>query len=110
VSTRFAFEGASTSGLDASTSKTVGDNVPDPMADDRARELVEFVRTNLLGAADAPVTSQTTLNGGLLDSMGLVLLAAYVEERFGVRVDDADLRTGELATIADILALVDRRR
>jgi acyl carrier protein len=81
------------------------------MTDERARALVEFVRTNLLAGADGPLTPETRLlTEGLLDSMGLVLLAGFVEERFGVRVEDADLRAGELETITDILALVDRRR
>ena len=80
------------------------------MASERARVLVEFVRTNLLGGADVPVTPETSLTDGLLDSMGVVLLAAFVEERFGVRVEDADLRTGALGTVADIVALVERRR
>jgi acyl carrier protein len=81
------------------------------MADDRARALMEFVRTNLLAGRDGSITPETRLlTDGLVDSMGLVLLAGFIEERFGVRIDDADLRAGELETIADILALVDRRR
>jgi acyl carrier protein len=80
------------------------------MADDRARVLVEFVRTNMLAGTDGPLTPETRLvSAGVLDSMGLVLLAGFIEERFGVRVEDADLRAGELETIADILGLIDRR-
>jgi acyl carrier protein len=80
------------------------------MADDRAREIVQFVRANLLAGADAPITPETRLlSDGAVDSMGLVLLAGFIEERFGVRIDDADLRAGELETIADILGLIDRR-
>ena len=80
------------------------------MADDRARALVEFVRTNMLVGTDLPITPETRLvSDGVLDSMGLVLLAGFIEERFGVRVEDADLRAGELETVADIVALIDRR-
>ena len=42
--------------------------------------------------------------------MGLVLLAALVEERFGVRIDDAEIGPGHLETIAEILSLIDRGR
>lgn len=81
------------------------------MADPRARVLEDFVHSRLLGDRRRVVTPETRLaSEGLVDSMGLVLLAAFVEERFGVRIDDADLRAGELETIAGILALVDRRR
>ena len=80
------------------------------MADDRVRALVDFVKTNLLADRRHVVTADTPLLAdGVVDSMGLVLLAAFVEEQFGVRVDDADFRDGSLATIADIVALLDAR-
>jgi acyl carrier protein len=81
------------------------------MPDPRASLLLDFIRTKLLVDAGRSLTPETRLvSERLVDSMGLVLLAAFVEERFGVRVDDADMRTGELDTVADILALVDRQR
>ena len=80
------------------------------MSDPRAAVLLDFIRTKLLVDDGRELTPQTRLvSAQLVDSMGLVLLAAFVEEQFGVRVDDADLRTGDLDTVADILALVDRR-
>jgi acyl carrier protein len=73
--------------------------------------LLDFIRKKLLVDDGRALTPETPLvSGKHVDSMGLVLLAAFVEEQFGVRVDDADLRTGELDTVADFLALVDRRR
>ena len=73
--------------------------------------LLEFIRTKLLLDDGRALTPETKLvSGQIVDSMGLVLLAAFVEEQFGVRVDDADLRTGDLDTVTDILALVDRQR
>lgn len=81
------------------------------MSDPRAAVLLDFIRTKLLVDGGRALTPETRLvSGKLVDSMGLVLLAAFVEEQFGARVDDADLRTGELDTVADFLALVDRRR
>jgi acyl carrier protein len=82
-----------------------------PMPDDRTRVLLDYVRTKLVVDAGRALTPETRLvSERVIDSMGLVLLAAFVEERFGVRVDDADLRAGEIESVADILALVDRRR
>ena len=81
------------------------------MPDARVQVIADFVRTSLLQddaralAADTPL-----LQSGLIDSMGYVLLAAFVEERFDVRITDADLRSGELDTIGDLLALLDRTR
>ncbi len=35
--------------------------------------------------------------------------ATFVEERFGIRIDDADLRAGGVERIRDLVALLDRR-
>lgn len=79
------------------------------MTDDRAHLIERYIRSHLLVDRDKALGPDTPLiSEGLVDSMGLVLLAAFVEERFGVRIDDADLRAGALETIDDILALVDR--
>lgn len=81
------------------------------MADDRARVLLDFVQTRLLLDDGRPLDADTRLlSERVVDSMGVVLLAAFVEERFGVRVDDVDLREGQLETINGILQLIDRRR
>ena len=79
------------------------------MPDERADILMEFVRSSVLDdAAFEFRTDSRLLADGVLDSMGLVMLAAFVEERFGVQVPDASLRDGELETIGDIVTFLDR--
>ena len=81
------------------------------MADERLQILADFLRSSWLVDPSCQLTPDThLLTETLIDSMGMVMLIAFVEERFGVRVQDADLRGGKVDTIADILALVDRRR
>jgi len=81
------------------------------MPDERARILAEFIQKNLLGGKRRAIAPDTPLfSDELIDSMGRVLFAAFIEERFGVSVGDDQLRHGDLDTIADILALVDRQR
>ncbi len=79
------------------------------MADERASILEDYIRTHLLVDRGRQLHLDTALvSEGLVDSMGLVMLAAFVEERFGVRIDDADMRAGHLETIDEILSLIDR--
>jgi acyl carrier protein len=79
--------------------------------DARGAILADYIRTKLTARPDATLAADTPLRGdGLVDSMGMVLLAAFVEQQFGVAVDNGDLRAGELDTIARILAFVDRHR
>jgi acyl carrier protein len=81
------------------------------MADPRAALLERFIRDDLL--VDRAVTlgpQSRLLSEGLIDSLGAVRLAAFIEERFEVRFEDSELRAGELETIDDILRAVDARR
>jgi acyl carrier protein len=81
------------------------------MSDARAQVIADFVRASLLQDPSRAVAADTPLlKAGLIDSMGYVLLAAFVEERFGVQITDADLRSGELDSIGDLLAFLDRPR
>lgn len=81
------------------------------MADSRAALLERFVREEVALDRAVTLTPDTRLlSEGLIDSLGAVRLAAFVEETFGVRFDDSEIRGGELETIAGILAAVDDRR
>ncbi len=81
------------------------------MMDERAQRLATFIRTNLLQVADAPLGLETSLaDNGSLDSMGSTLLAAFIEEQFGVTLGEADLSPERLGTIRQILSLIDERR
>jgi acyl carrier protein len=81
------------------------------MPDERAQVIAQFIRENLLGDRRRTLGVDTPLFAdGLVDSMGLVLLATFVEDRFGVRIEDSDVRAGEFGTISQLLALIDRRR
>lgn len=79
--------------------------------DERAAVLIDYVRSNLLVDPARPLDEDTPLiSEGLVDSMGLVMLAAFVEERFGARIEDADLRAGALESVRGILSLIDSPR
>lgn len=80
--------------------------VPDP----RTAELERYVRTNLVIDEGAPLSSTTPLvGGGLVDSMGIVMLAAFIEDRFGVRISEDEIMGGS-DSIDAIVALIDRCR
>lgn len=81
------------------------------MVDERAQKLATFIRTNLLQTPDAPLELDTSLvENGSLDSMGSTLLAAFIEEQFGVTVGDEAISSGRLGTIRQVLELIDERR
>jgi len=59
---------------------------------DRRELLMDYVRTELVRGRDLEVTEQTDLlSAGIVDSIGLLKLVTFVEERLGLRVPDEDV-------------------
>ena len=79
------------------------------MADLAAEVLVEVRRVARAELdVDAPVDAASSLQGALrLDSVGLIVLAVGLENRFRVRLHEED--AGALTTVGDLVALVCRR-
>jgi acyl carrier protein len=50
------------------------------------------------------------LSSGLVDSFSLMDLALYIEERFGVRIEDTELNSQTFDTLAQLAALVRSRQ
>lgn len=75
------------------------------MDDARASILLDFVRRNLaIEDADAITLDTPLLSDRLIDSMGITMLAAFIEEQFDVAFDGTELRKGRLESIRDIVA------
>jgi acyl carrier protein len=53
---------------------------------------------------------QDLLASGLIDSLGVTQLAAYLEQRFGISVTDADLVPENFRSLEQIEAYVARKR
>ena len=69
--------------------------------------ILEFIRSELLlddGAVNLSVDSQ--LLNGIVDSLGLMQLVAFLEEEFQIEVDDSDINKEYFSTVADIGRLV----
>jgi len=79
---------------------------PDPadVLEETRRWIAEFLHTE-----PASITSEEPLANGLLDSIGLLTLASYLEERYGIAVSAADAREGEFDTLHALTEFVVRR-
>ena len=71
--------------------------------------LCEYVRneSGYKGPLDPDVD---LLDARILDSFSIVQLAMFVQERFQVELEADDLTRANLATLSNILALIDKRR
>ena len=80
------------------------------MTPDIQSTISEYIRTQVikrpkynLGNDDALIST------GLIDSFHLVDLAVFVEETFGVRIEDTELNASTFDTIAQLSALIQQR-
>jgi acyl carrier protein len=76
---------------------------------DTATSIRSYIRDELLVADGDALQNDTPLWGGVLDSVGLMQLISFIEERFGVEIEDEELTSAHFGTVADIAALVDRK-
>jgi acyl carrier protein len=72
--------------------------------------LSEFVRSELLHGRKVTLTSDTDLLGaGIVDSLGILRLVAFLEDRFGVKVPDEDVVFENFESIGAMAAYVSQR-
>jgi acyl carrier protein len=74
-----------------------------------AANIREYIRNELLMDDDASIRDDTPLWGGVIDSVGLMQLVTFIEESFGVEIEDEELSSAQFRTVSDIAQLVDRK-
>jgi acyl carrier protein len=81
------------------------------MTDEILSGVERFIATQILKqpsrkiAADEPL-----LSSGLIDSFSLMDLALYVEDTFGVRIEDTELNADTFDTLNQLVALISSRQ
>ncbi len=75
------------------------------------QELKGFLEENFIldGGADQLGNDESLTQAGVLDSMGVLELIMFIEERFGVKVPDEDTLPENLDSVNRIVGYVERR-
>ena len=74
-------------------------------------KLETYIASDLLKNPDRQIApDEPLISGGMVDSFSLVDLALFVEENFGVRIDDTELNAETFDTLDQLADLVDSRR
>jgi acyl carrier protein len=78
---------------------------------DAASKIQRFLNDELLvGDDEIPeVGDDTPLLNGIVDSMALMRLVAFIEDEFEVAIDDVEITAANFRTVADIARLVEQR-
>jgi acyl carrier protein len=54
--------------------------------------------------------TEPVISSGLIDSFSLVDLALFIEDKFGVRIDDSELNAQTFDTLAQLADLIESRK
>lgn len=74
----------------------------------KAEQLKEFLLRNIIKGEEDIDYDQSLINSGLVDSFGLLEMVTYIEDAFGVRVEDYEILDAEADTLNLIVDLIER--
>jgi acyl carrier protein len=80
------------------------------MTDTILERLATYIATEFLKQPDRILSpDEPLLSSGLVDSFHLVDLSLFVENNFGVRIDDAELNASSFDNLNQLVALIQSR-
>lgn len=73
-------------------------------------QLADFIANQILKDPNRSLSDDEALiSSGLIDSFSLVDLALFVEDTYGVRIEDAELTSDVFDTLSELTSLVQQR-
>ena len=74
-------------------------------------QLAKFIAEKIIKQPKRVITADEALiSSGLIDSFSLMDVALYVEDTFGVRIEDTELNADTFDTLTQLAALIDSRK
>ncbi len=74
-------------------------------------QLSQFIVTKILRQPKRVLQpDEPLISSGLIDSLSLVDLSLFVEDEFGVRIDDTELNAGTFDTLNQLASLIAQRQ
>ncbi len=74
-------------------------------------KLAEYIAADILKQPGRAIqTGEALLSSGLIDSFHLVDLALFVEDNFGVHIDDSELNASTFDSLDQLAALIQSRQ
>lgn len=88
-----------------------GANVLSPEKIDIEVIISAYLQQRFPALASRPLQDTTQLlAGGVIDSLGILDLTAFIGERLGVEISDEDFEPGNFETFGQLVAFVQRKR
>ncbi|HJQ13464.1 MAG TPA: acyl carrier protein [Anaerolineales bacterium] len=81
------------------------------MSDQTISNLEKFIASQILKQPNRTIPAdEPILSSGLIDSFSLMDLALYVEDTFGVRIEDTELNPDTFDNLNQLSALIESRK
>ena len=81
------------------------------MSEEISTLLTRYIAAQILKQPNRTIRPQEALiSSGLIDSFHLVDLAMFVEDSFGVRIDDTELNADTFDTLEQLVGLIELRK
>jgi acyl carrier protein len=81
------------------------------MSEDIIANLAQQIATQIIKQPNRKIRpDEKLISSGIIDSFSLVDLALYVEDTFGVHLDDAELNAETFDTLAQLTTLIESRQ
>ncbi len=81
------------------------------MTDAMTSEIEKYIATQILKQPNRKIAADEPLiSSGLIDSFSLMDLALFVEDTFGVRIEDTELNANTFDNLTQLTSLVESRK
>jgi acyl carrier protein len=81
------------------------------MSNETTTRLAEYIAAEILRQPNRSITpDEPLLTSGLIDSFHLVDLALFIEDNFGVHIDDLELNASTFDSLDQLAALIQSRQ
>ena len=75
------------------------------------QQIGSYLASQILKQPNRTITADESLiSSGLIDSFSLTDVALYVEDNFGVRIEDTELNADTFDTLTQLAALIESRK
>lgn len=82
-----------------------------PISNNLHELLSQFIAENILKQPSRTIQeNEPIITSGLIDSFSLVDLALFVEESFGVHIDDTELNAETFDNIHELVKIIEKRQ
>jgi len=81
------------------------------MSEDIAQILTRYIVIEILKQPKRTISlDEKIISSGMIDSFHLVDLSLFIEDNFGVHIDDTELDASTFDSLAELVALIQQRK